>query len=417
MSQFLEISDIEAAMERNVYLNLKNNRRVVAPLRTGSFLDSKEQYLNRFKKPNNILLAGSPFQLKPRPPPPPAAQSCDNQSKCAAGGDADEISSPLSEFVRGAGHYHRTGEDPYASFFDDIKGWEEESTVNSLFQLTAAYQYNPTNPLQFSNNDQPEISSSSSATAATTPTTTTTAYGSGQNMNAIKKKKKTSPSHSLVLTTEEDSTSDETVDQKIPKTRPSTCSVRPKTAPARQPFVYYSESPKTSQLSSALSVVAGSSPHVTPFADSDLPSSEGEKEKPRFKSPLCLRIKQCKSASLKNHNALQMPLDIKDGIGVIQGKKYSSADSVPRRSPQPPRASPLKSRSMLPVIFPSVYPPLIPSSKTKKKDSSTWIINGKSSHLHKSANGVVFDDHLSTTFKGVKLSSFGFQKYKHPNTQ
>ena len=194
-------------------------------------------------------------------------------------------------------------------------------------------------------------------------------------MNVIKKKKKTSPSHSLVLPTEEDSTSDETVDQKIPKIRPSTCSVRPKTAPAKQPFVYYSESAKPSQLSSALVVVAVSSPHVIPFADSDLPSSEGEKEKPRFKSPFSLRIKQCKSASLKNHNAIQMPLDINDGIGVIQGKKYSAADSVLRRSPEQPRASPPKSRSILPVISPSVYPPLIPPSRTHKKDSSTWIIN------------------------------------------
>ncbi|KAI8901476.1 hypothetical protein BC833DRAFT_562392 [Globomyces pollinis-pini] len=88
--------------------------------------DSKEGYINRFKKSNNVILSGSPLPLKPRPPP-----MVSNSVVYQDTNDAKEEPSIYSELIRG-GH---SFQDPYANFFDDITGWDEDASENSISKM------------------------------------------------------------------------------------------------------------------------------------------------------------------------------------------------------------------------------------------------------------------------------------------
>ncbi|KAJ3261517.1 hypothetical protein HK103_005352 [Boothiomyces macroporosus] len=87
-------------------------------------IETNEAYINRFRKPNVAVLAGAPLPLKPRPQPfPPNDITMDPA-------ESDEPSL-FSELVRGGQHF----QDPYATFFDDIKGWDEDTSEDLVLKL------------------------------------------------------------------------------------------------------------------------------------------------------------------------------------------------------------------------------------------------------------------------------------------
>ena len=101
---------------------------------------SIESYINRFKKPPSVVLTGSHFRPQPRPtPPPPAAVSFGTDYLIP-----DDEPSHISELISGTNSNIQN--DPYSNFFDDIKGWEENTAdqlLQDLLSITnnASYKY------------------------------------------------------------------------------------------------------------------------------------------------------------------------------------------------------------------------------------------------------------------------------------
>jgi hypothetical protein len=81
------------------------------PLQSMPSFESKEAYQNRFRKSSSVLVSGAPFQLKPRP----AAEPIDFIMPSAAA----EVEEKIIDLLKGKKND--------LDFFDEIKGWEEES--------------------------------------------------------------------------------------------------------------------------------------------------------------------------------------------------------------------------------------------------------------------------------------------------
>ncbi|KAJ3318629.1 hypothetical protein HDV06_007154 [Boothiomyces sp. JEL0866] len=87
-------------------------------------IETNEAYLNRFRKSNLVVLAGAPLPLKPRPQPHPPNDITMDPAE-------NDEPSLFSELVRGGQNF----QDPYANFFDDIKGWDEDTSEDLVLKL------------------------------------------------------------------------------------------------------------------------------------------------------------------------------------------------------------------------------------------------------------------------------------------
>ena len=356
--QFLEVGDIVAASKIEKKLPLKGRKMEIAPLRMGIPLNSREQYFDRFKKPNSILLKGSPFQLKPRPTPPSPVNTHQKL------GDEVEEPAPFSEQIKNTIYHHNQNqEDPYASFCDDIKGWEDESAAN-ITQNLASYHYCNEQSLSISSQQQ-------------------------QNQNsATKRKKKVMFSKSNLLITEEDC--DEARD-----TQNSIEVARPKTAPANSSTTR-SSSASSNDRSKSRVLRQECSFHAIPFLEVSMINTEHNE----IKKQNNLRIKQCKSASPRTKVSSSIP---KDSPHIL-GKKCMAHYEVKNLFSNLQRPS--SSKSILPQI--SLHFPI-----TSRK---SWAINEKS-RVHAYQDQIELMDKISPfnlpfNRNARKLSASGFQPSK-----
>ncbi|KAJ3359518.1 hypothetical protein HDU91_004906 [Kappamyces sp. JEL0680] len=109
---------------------MKKVAAVSVPFQSAPSFDSREAYLNRFKKNTNVIVSGSPLPLKPRPLPMSA--------ETADPGMPDEGSD--------TGDFKRTRfqlQCPAANYYDDIRGWEneEQGEILPTLKTQVSYQY------------------------------------------------------------------------------------------------------------------------------------------------------------------------------------------------------------------------------------------------------------------------------------
>jgi hypothetical protein len=362
--QFLEVGDIVAASKIEKKLPLKGRKMEIAPLRMGIPLNSREQYFDRFKKPNSILLKGSPFQLKPRPTPPSPVNTHQKL------GDEVEEPAPFSEQIKNTIYHHNPNqEDLYASFCDDIKGWEDESAAN-ITQNLASYHYCNTYTEQ-SILDLTNLSISSQQQ---------------QNQDgATKRKKKVMFSKSNLLKQDCDEA------KSFRDTQNSIEVARPKTAPANSSTTR-SSSASSNDRSKSRVLRQECSFHAIPFLEVSMINTEHNE----LKKQNNLRIKQCKSASPRTK--VSSP---KDSPHIL-GKKYMAHHEVKNLFSNLQRPS--SSKSILPQI--SLHFPI-----TSRK---SWAI---ASRVHAYQDQIELMDKISPfnlplNRNARKLSASGFQPSK-----
>ncbi|KAJ3269735.1 hypothetical protein HDV01_001077 [Terramyces sp. JEL0728] len=399
-------------------------------------IETNEEYLNRFKKSNHAVLAGAPLPLKPRPPPhPPNDITMDSAE--------NDEPSLFSELVRGGQSF----QDPYATFFDDIKGWDEDKCEDLVLKLITdsskvSYKY-----LTCESNQETNA-----------PTT--------RKKCVRKKKSAAAPAINVALQTNPQMENEEDLDNNGDKAAEFEQSTpnQSTTVPVEIADTF-SGGTRATLIEKKLHMTLSPKPITTAEQEHILPIFNPSKElllislknEPEIAQNIpaeyshmskiaSLRKKLCTSASPSKSYKLNMK-DRSLGIPCLKGKKYYSQETETIKTLRAKTAGPKlsTSRTVLPVITPPT-----PSSLQESLQSQSWgIIKGVSQvniSTSSNPNNQRYPNNSQTTIshnpgaveevswladKGAlitpiapavrrgpkKLSPYGFKTVKVPNQQ